>query len=210
MFGTLSRSSRRRCHGSSLQETHRRVERRAAPHLEREQLRRAPRHRARNRRHVEGPHARRHQRLMRVAERRVGDEQPLLLAASTRQISSAPVSSKSCRVPGCGAAFRSQSGSGAAVSGDARLVALRVRIAVDDHVAEKAEQLRRAVAPRLEFEELRRRVDHRRRRPPAAEAREVNDVFQERNVRLHPADAELAQRAIHAIQRHLEGLRRSP
>ena len=88
-----------------------------------------------------------------------------------------------------------------AASGVGGLVALGVRIAIDDDVAEELQQLRRAVAPRLELEELRRRIDHRRRRQALPELREVDDVFEERDVRLHAADAELAQRAIHAVER---------
>ena len=57
------------------------------------------------------------------------------------------------------------------------LVALRVRIAVHDHVAEEVQQLRRAVAARLELEQLRRRVDHRRRRLAAAEDRVMRCTF---------------------------------
>ena len=53
-----------------------------------------------HRQHVVGAHARGHERLVRVAERRVGDQQPLLLAASTRRISSARASSSRLRVPG--------------------------------------------------------------------------------------------------------------
>ena len=138
------------------EEAHRRVEGRAAPHFQREQLRRAARHRARDRQHVVGAHARRHQRLVRVAERRVGDEQALLLAASTRRISSARVRAAAGACPAAAPALRSHAGSGAASSGCCGLVALRVRVAVDDDVAEEVEQLRRAVAARLELEQLRR------------------------------------------------------
>ena len=93
----------------------------------------------------------------------------------------------------------------AGVSGFRRLVALGVRVAVDDDVAEEIQQLGRAVAARLELEQLGRGVDERRGRLAGAEFVVVNDVFQERDVRLHAADAELAQRAVHAVQRHVEG-----
>ena len=39
---------------------------------------------------------------------------------------------------------------------------------------------------------------------PAWKCRMVDDVFEERNVGLHAADAELAQRAVHALAGHVE------
>ena len=61
-----------------VQEPHRHVEGRAAPHLHGEQLGELPRHRRRDARHVVGAHPRGQQRLVRVAERGVGDQQPFL------------------------------------------------------------------------------------------------------------------------------------
>ena len=52
----------------------------------------------------------------------------------------------------------------------------------------------------FELEQFRRGVDQRGRRRAGAEGLVVDDVFEERNVRLHAADAELAQRAVHALQ----------
>ena len=85
---------------------------------------------------------------------------------------------------------------------------LHLRPAVDDHVAEVAQDLRRAVAPRLEAEQLRRVVDERRRRVAGDERRVADQVLEERDVRLHAADAELAQGAVHALDRFVE--RRAP
>jgi hypothetical protein len=48
-----------------------------------------------------------------------------------------------------------------------RLVAFRLRIAVDDDIAQEGEQLGGAVAAPLNSNKLRRRVDQRRRRLPA-------------------------------------------
>ena len=68
-------------------------------------------------------------------------------------------------------------------------VAFRVRIAVHDDVAEEVQQLGRAVAARREIEQLRRGVEHRRCCLAAAEFLVLNDVFEERYVGLHAADA---------------------
>ena len=73
------------------------------------------------------------------------------------------------------------------------------RIAVDDDVAEVGEQLGRAVAARRELEQLRRLVDERRGDVARQERRVGDHVLEERDVRLHAADAELAQRAVHAL-----------
>ena len=56
-----------------------------------------------------------------------------------------------------------------------------------------------AVLARREVEELRRLVDERRGDVAGAEIRVVDDVFEERNVRLDAADAEFAQRAVGAV-----------
>jgi hypothetical protein len=79
--------------------------------------------------------------------------------------------------------------------GFVRPVALGVRVPVHDDVAEEVEQLRGAIAPRLEGEELRGGVDQGRRSLPGAERRVGDDVFEERNVGLDAADAEFGQGA---------------
>ena len=45
---------------------------------------------------------------------------------------------------------------------------------------------------------------------PDAERLVEDDVLEERDVRLHAADAELAQRAVHALQRDVEASARWP
>src|SRR5690606_22861061 len=92
--------------------------------------------------------------------------------------------------------------------GDERLFgpeALRVRVAVDDDLAEEVQQLGGAVAAGLELEQLRRRVDQRGRGLAGAELRVGDDVFEERDVRLHAADPEFAERPAGAVERAVEG-----
>ena len=77
MLGIRSRRSASRCQGSSFKKPQRRVERGAPPHLQRKQLRIEPGISVGDGHHVVRPHARGQQRLMGVAKRGVGDQQPL-------------------------------------------------------------------------------------------------------------------------------------
>ena len=79
MFGMRSRRFRSRIPRVFVKKAHARVERRAAPHFERKKARRPVRHRAGRRQHVVTAHARGEERLVRIAERRVGDQQPFLI-----------------------------------------------------------------------------------------------------------------------------------
>ena len=80
-----------------LQESHRDVEGRAAPAFDREQLRQQCRIGRRDRRHVDGAHARRQQRLMRIAHRWCRSAARAAVRASTAR--SAPV--RAHRVAAC-------------------------------------------------------------------------------------------------------------
>ena len=66
--------------GVLLQEAHRGVERRAAPHFQAEEIGDQPGRGAGHRHHVVGANPRGEQRLMGVTEGRVGHEHPLLAA----------------------------------------------------------------------------------------------------------------------------------
>ena len=84
----------------------------------------------------------------------------------------------------------------------------RVRVAVDGDVGDVGEELGRAVAALDRFEQLRRRVDEARRVAGVAEARMIDDVLEERQIGGDAADAEFAQRPVHARDRL--GRRRRP
>ena len=111
----------------------------------------------RNRKHVVRAHARREQRLMRVAKCRVRQQQ----AGSAARVHSANFSGPSSieQLPGAGRRRRRvvrRDGSGLQVR---RLrLAGDFFIAVDRDLAEIRQQLRRAVAPLRELEQLRRVV----------------------------------------------------
>ena len=97
-----ARSSSSRSHGSSCRNRID-VSNVAPPHISR--LNRSGvqvRDGVGDRQHVVRPHARRQQRLVRVAHRRVGEQQPLLARAPTRRTSPAPAPAACCRMPGGG------------------------------------------------------------------------------------------------------------
>jgi hypothetical protein len=85
-------------------------------------------------------------------------------------------------------------------------VALRVRVAVDDDVAEEREQLGGAVTARLEREQFRRGVDERRGGLARLKLRVGDDVLEKWDVRLDAADTEFAQHALGAPHRNVVGL----
>ena len=64
--------------GIFVEEPQRDVEGRAAPHFQAVETRHAVRDEVRNRQHVVAPHPRRKERLMRIPERSIGQQQPLL------------------------------------------------------------------------------------------------------------------------------------
>ncbi len=79
-----------------------------------------------------------------------------------------------------------------------------LRISVDDNLAQVPQQLRRTIPPRLKLKQLRTLIEKRSSRLPRSEGRVVHHVLEERNIRLHAANAKLAQRAIHAITALIE------
>ena len=81
-------------------------------------------------------------------------------------------------------------------------------MAVHRHVGDVVQELRRAVAAPDRGDQLRRLVDEARRVAHVAEARMRDDVLEEGEVGRDAADAELAERAVHARDRLLR--RRRP
>ena len=191
-----------------VQKAHRGVEGRAAPHLQREQPRRAARERIGHREHVGAADPRGHQALVRIAKGRVCDEQPLLLAGPVGELFRPQFEQQvACSGRRClPVVVVRRHGRG---EGLLRLESLGVRIAIHNDVAEEVQELRGAVPAVLEGEQLRRVVNQGSRRLPAAEHGVVDQVFEERNVGLHPANAEFSQRAVRPLKRHLIGLPRA-
>ena len=135
---------------------------------------------------------------MRVAERRVGDEQPLLLADPGGELLRAEPAEQVARAFGVcfgsrrrddGPARRRPAGGQPGGGFDG---------AVDDDLADVGEQFRRAVLPAREVEQLGRLVDEARRHAVIEERPVRDEVDEERHVRLDAAHAELLQRAHHA------------
>ena len=185
------------------QETHGCVKRRPAPHLEAEQARCATRDGVGGVEHILRAHARGEQALVRVAQSRVGHQQAFFLARPSGEFLRPFLQQKlSCARRGFLITVVDR-------LRDRRkrllhLKALGLWIAVHHHIANVFEQPVRTIAARTKGEELRRGVDQCRARLPGAKGLVLDDVFDERNVRLHAANPEFLQRAVHAIERHRE------
>jgi hypothetical protein len=187
-----------------VQEAIRDVERRAAPGLEREQRVAQERRRGRDRHHVPRAHARREQRLVRIAHRRVGQERPLLSLDPLDDLAGSTLGEDLRR-----AGRRRLRGHGrhrrrCTLGRLQPLVAPHRGMAVHDDVREIRQQLRRAVLAARDLEQLRRVVEEPCPRLAAHEGLVLEHVLQEREVRLDAADAELAQRAPSLLGRVLE------
>ena len=183
--------------GAFLEEPHRCVEGRAAPHFEREHLGDEPGVGGGDPQHVIGPQPCRQQRLVGVTHRGVGDQQaalpidpidepfdPFFLPQVAGAGGDRPM----------GVEFRERCG------GQSRRLgaAFDEFVAVDDRFGEELEHLRGAVAADRQFEELGGLVDHPRRRFAGEEGRVIHQPRQEGDVRLDAADAEFAEAAVHA------------
>ena len=111
MLGMRARSWSSRSHGSSCRKRIDGVERRPAPHLQAEKLRQQMRDGIGDLQQIERAHARGQQRLMRIAHRRIGEQQLLLLAHPLGRIFPAPVPAACSAVPAAGACRSCTAGS---------------------------------------------------------------------------------------------------
>ncbi len=185
--------------GVFLQESQCDVEGGAAPALEREQLRQFARDVGHDRQHVGRAHARGQQRLMAVAQRGVGDQHLLLVEHPLREAGRAQRLQPLPRAVGHRAA--------AVHLGQHRLgqwqrgqrAAGHLGVAVHRGLGQEAQQLGRAVAARGELQQLGRFLDEARRDLAGRKVRMVDHVLQELQVGGDTADAELAQRPVHAL-----------
>ena len=185
-----------------MQEAHGHIEGGAAPHLQAEEIVQPMSDEVGDRHHVVGAHARGQQRLMSVAEGRVGQQQALLGVHPARQ----PF----------GAGFvQNLPGAAGRLPGDVRRnrrrihplghgLALHRGISVHRDVAHVTQQAGGAVAPRNKVEQGRRFFQPARGDAPGLKIRMADHIFQEGNVAFDAADAEFAQAAIHALAGLLE------
>ena len=142
---------------------------------------------------------------MGVAEGGVGDEQALLRDGPGGEFLRTELKQK---LAGAGSGRQAQiaDGSEGRDEGLGGAVTLGVGVAVDGDVAEEGEELGGAVLTNLEAEEVRRGVNERGGGGPGLENRMGDDVLEERDVGLHPADAKFAQHAAHTLEGDLVGL----
>ena len=142
---------------------------------------------------------------MRVSHRRVGEQQALFRLHPFRECFRAQrlqLRTEAQRRLGL------RAGWGNGVCQNARTIdaGLDVGPAVDGHLAEVRQDLVRAIARRAKAEQLGRRVDEVRGGAARHERRMQNQISEERNVRLHAADPEFAQRSIGAPHRLFQRL----
>ncbi len=77
---------------------------------------------------------------------------------------------------------------------------LYLGIPIDDYLSEVAQQLGRSILPGFELEEARGNVDHSGGRLAIDKILVIDDIFQKRNIGLHPPDSHFSQSSMHAIQ----------
>ncbi len=184
------------------QEAQRHVVRRAAPRLDRPELRGQPGHVAGDREQVVGADPGGEQALVGVAERRVGDRDPLLLAQCRREPLGPEPEQLLARAVGCR-------------HGEVELRQLERRVEpgrrravrlVDRHVGEVGQQLGAAVRAGPGGQQLRVVLDERGGEPSRPdEVRVVEDRLQERDVRGDAADPELRDRTPGPVDGLVEG-----
>ena len=178
--------------GILLQEPKRHIVCRAAPALDRQKLRGHPRDVRRHHEQAGGPQPGRQQRLVRVAERRIRDTDRLAIRASSAAKPFGPEFGQPLFGPRRWR--RRQIDVGQLVVRIDRRRPRPVRL-VDRDVGEVIEDLGAAVGRCVRGQQIRTVVDERRRDTAGAEVRIVDHGQQERDVRRHPAHAELGQRA---------------
>ena len=196
MFGNLVPHFGQALPRTFLQEPHRRVERRASPHLDREQTVAQSRVGFGDVDQVARAEACCQKRLVRVAKSRIGQEQGLLLQDPLCEFFRAQLlellpTSLRDRLQG----VKSRQRSGGATNGQG--VPFDQRVAVDDRVGQKSEQTCRPVPAALQPKELWRVVDKARRAAPGEKLRMRHELHQEGKVRFDAADAELLQAPLH-------------
>ncbi len=190
--------------GAFLQEAIGDVEGRAAPAFDREQAGQVRGVRGRDPDHVDRAHPRRQKRLVAVAHRGVGDQEPLLRqhpggdglrALALQQL---PRARRRLGL-GCG---RHQ---GAGL-GRRQGAAGGLGMAVDGDVGDIDQELRRPVAALAEREQVRRGVDELGRVAVVEEGRVFQQVDDEFDIRRHAAHPEFAQGPVHAGDGLFRGL----
>src|SRR5258708_13911327 len=134
---------------------------------------------------------------MRVAKRRVRNEQPFFFSRPRREFLWPEFLQKftrsgrwlagGCRRENCCFDFLRE------------LFPLYSRVAVQNDIAEIGKQLGGAVATSGETKEFGRLVEKCGRDFAGAKLRMIHDVFDEWDIRFHAANAELAQRTVHSL-----------
>src|SRR2546426_11712422 len=134
---------------------------------------------------------------MRIAKRRIGNQQALFSSRPRGKFLRTKLLqelTRSCRRRDAGSR-----GNNRRFESLRRLLPLHLGIAVEDDVADIGEKFGGAIAAARKTEKLRRLIKKRRRDFPGTKLRMVHDVLDERNIRFHAPNTELAKSAVHAL-----------
>src|SRR5438477_2644902 len=183
--------------GIFVQEAHRRVKRRSAPHLEAEKIGQAMRDGVGGGKEIKGANARSHQGLMGVAKSCVGDEQAFFFSRPGGKFGRTKLFQELACADGRFARRRGRDYGRFDFFGN--FLPFYFGIAVEDYIAEIGEQFGGAIAAAGKAEKFRRLVEERRGDFASAELRVIDNVFHKGNVRFHAADAEFAEGAVHPL-----------
>ena len=154
----------------------------------------------RNLQHVESPHPRGQKRLMRIAERRIGDQQTVVLDDPFAETPGAQFFELLPRARPRRLRFvklRDRR----RLSRDADGLGFQQRVAIHEDVGQKSQQPRGPILALGELEQLGRLVQKPRRAFPGDKRGVGDQVKQERNVRFDAADTKLLQAAFHVSRR---------
>src|SRR5882724_156071 len=185
--------------GIFVQEAERGVEGGATPHFQAEKIGKPLRDGVASGQEIVRAHAGGHERLVRIAKGGVRDQQALFFTRPGGKLFRAKLLQQLSRT-------RRRLDSGY-VGEDRRLesfgnfLALYLRIAVEDYIAEIGKQFGGAIAAARNAKEFGRVVEKRSSDFAGAEPGMIDDILEERNVGLDAANAKFAQSAIHTLAR---------
>src|SRR6266850_1952982 len=134
---------------------------------------------------------------MRIAKRRIGNQQALFSSRPRGKFLWTKLLQKLTR--SCRSHDAASRGNNRRIESLGRRLPFHLGIAVEDDVADIGEKFGGAVAAAREAEKFRRLVKKRSRDFAGTKLRMVHDVLDERNIRLHAPNTELAKSAVHAL-----------
>src|SRR6476660_1910125 len=134
---------------------------------------------------------------MRIAKRGISNEQALLFSRPGGKFLRAKLSEKLAR--SCRSRDTASHRNNRRIESLWGRLSFHFGVAVEDDVADIGEKLGGAIPATGKTEQFRRLVEKGRRDFPGTKLRMVDDVLDERDIRLHSSNTELAKGAVHAL-----------